>query len=159
MVVTPILCDLDSEIARTVSNCVLQCGCLTPMFMGPFLIISQVNPVTYKLKLLPTMHISPSLHFSFSGHGPGSTEGWNGFFDLPESANDRGCSCSSCFPGDRGSTVPDGLGGILSWGAQLILAGDVLSQEIRGRPLTSGVGHPVFDLVPQRSTLSPWEEG
>lgn len=34
--------------------------------MGPFLIIAQVNPVTYKLRLVPNMHILPSFQISFA---------------------------------------------------------------------------------------------
>lgn len=38
---------------------------LTPRYTGPFLIQAQVNPVTYKLKLPPHMHIHPVSHLSF----------------------------------------------------------------------------------------------
>lgn len=35
---------------------------LSPWFMGPFLIESQVNEVSYKLKLPPDLNIAPVFH-------------------------------------------------------------------------------------------------
>jgi hypothetical protein len=32
--------------------------------LGPFKIIAQINPVSYRLELLPTMHIHPVFHIS-----------------------------------------------------------------------------------------------
>ncbi|KAK3514011.1 hypothetical protein QTP70_001292 [Hemibagrus guttatus] len=42
----------------------LACHKLSPCFIGPFLMVRQVNLVTYHLQLPPSYHISPTFHVS-----------------------------------------------------------------------------------------------
>ncbi len=42
----------------------LPCRKLSPRFVGPFTILEQVNPVTYKLQLSPQYRIHPTFHVS-----------------------------------------------------------------------------------------------
>ncbi|KAL0187810.1 hypothetical protein M9458_014909, partial [Cirrhinus mrigala] len=42
----------------------LECGLLVPRFVGPFTILEQVNPVTFKLQLPPQYRIHPTFHVS-----------------------------------------------------------------------------------------------